>query len=109
MHELGIAQEVVRIAIEGCGGARVKRVVVEVGKLSAILPDALRFCFELAARETPLEGAALDIVEVPGRARCRECGGVVELVKPFGECACGSSDLEWLSGEELRVKSLEVT
>ncbi|HEY8212369.1 MAG TPA: hydrogenase maturation nickel metallochaperone HypA [Myxococcaceae bacterium] len=108
MHELGIAQEVVRIASEGCGGARVKRLVLEVGKLSAVLPDALRFCFDLAARETLLEGAALDIVEVPGRARCRKCGGPVELVRPFGECACGCSDLEWLSGEELRIKSLEV-
>lgn len=109
MHELGIAQEVVRIATEGCGGARVKRLVLEVGKLSAVLPDALRFCFDLAAQETLLEGAALDIVEVPGRARCRQCGGAVELVRPFGECACGCSDLEWLSGEELRITSLEVT
>lgn len=108
MHELGIAQEVVRIASEGCGGARVKRLVLEVGKLSTVLPDALRFCFDLAAQETLLEGAALDIVEVPGRARCRKCGGMVELVRPFGECACGCSDLEWLSGEELRIKSLEV-
>ena len=108
MHELGLAAEVVRIATEGCGGARVTRLVLEVGKLSAVLPDALRFCFDLAARDTLVEGAALDIVEVPGRARCRACGGGVELLRPFGQCSCGCSDLEWLSGDELRIKSLEV-
>ena len=41
-------------------------------------------------------------------ARCRACGGGVELLRPFGQCSCGCSDLEWLSGDELRIKSLEV-
>ena len=35
-------------------------------------------------------------------------GGEVELDRPFGRCGCGSSDLEWLSGDELRVRELEV-
>ena len=32
----------------------------------------------------------------------------VELERPYGRCACGGDDLEWLSGEELRIKELEV-
>jgi hydrogenase nickel incorporation protein HypA/HybF len=108
MHELGIAMRVIELAVESSAGARVSRIVLEVGKLAAVLPDALRFCFAAAAEGTPAEGARLEIVEVPGRALCRACGGSVELLRPFGRCSCGGSDLEWLSGEELRIKEMEV-
>jgi hydrogenase nickel incorporation protein HypA/HybF len=108
MHELGIAQAIVEEVSERARGARVLRVVLQLGKLAAVLPDALQFCFDLAAQETPLAGASLEIIEVPGRARCRECGGDVQLDRPFGRCACGSTSLEWLAGEELIIKEFEV-
>jgi hydrogenase nickel incorporation protein HypA/HybF len=108
MHELGIAQQLVEIAAESSGGARIVRVVIEVGKLAAVLPDALQFCFQAASAGTPAEGAKLEIVEVPGVALCRACGGRVELSRPFGRCGCGGTDLDWQSGEELRIKALEV-
>jgi|SRR6516162_78412 hydrogenase nickel incorporation protein HypA/HybF len=108
MHELGIAQAIVDQVSERARGARVLRVVLEVGKLAAVLPDALRFCFDLAAEESLLAGARLEIIETPGRARCRECGGTVQLDRPFGRCECGSTDLEWLAGEELMIKEFEV-
>jgi hydrogenase nickel incorporation protein HypA/HybF len=54
--------------------ARVKRIVLEVGKLTAVLPDAIRFCFDVCSAETVAEGAELEIVETPGQARCRACG-----------------------------------
>jgi hydrogenase nickel incorporation protein HypA/HybF len=108
MHELGIAMRVVELAVESSGGGRVERIIVEVGKLATVLPDALRFCFDAAAEGTPAEGARLEIVEVPGRARCRACGGELALLQPFGRCACGGTDLEWLSGEELRITEMEV-
>jgi hydrogenase nickel incorporation protein HypA/HybF len=108
MHELGIAQEIVALVIEHSRGARVTRVVLEIGKLSAVLPDAVRFCFDLCGEGTVVEGASLDIIETPGCARCRVCGGGVSLDRPFGRCECGSTDLEWLSGEELKVKEFEV-
>jgi hydrogenase nickel incorporation protein HypA/HybF len=107
MHELGIAQEVVALVSEHARG-KVTRVVLEIGKLSAVLPDAVRFCFDLCTEGTVLSGAQLDIILVPGQARCRECGGEVTLDRPFGRCGCGSSDLEWVSGEELKVKEFEV-
>jgi hydrogenase nickel incorporation protein HypA/HybF len=108
MHELALAQEIVDQVAGRAGGARVVRVVLQIGKLAVVLPDALRFCFDLAAEETPLAGARLDIIEIPGRARCRACDGQVTLDRPFGRCECGSTDLEWLSGEELVIKEFEV-
>jgi hydrogenase nickel incorporation protein HypA/HybF len=108
VHELGVTQEVVAVAAEHARGRRVARVVLEVGKLSGVLPDAVRFCFDLCAEGTAVEGASLEIVETPGRGRCRACGGAVHLDRPFGECGCGSTDLEWLAGDELRVRELEL-
>lgn len=108
MHELGIAQEIVAMVTEHAGGARVTRVLVEVGKLAAVLPDSLAFCFDLCAEGTNLEGASLEILQTPGKALCRACGCEVCLDRPFGRCECGSTDLEWLSGEELKVKEFEV-
>ena len=108
MHELGIVQQVVEIAAEASGGAPVGRIVLEIGKLSAILPDAVRFCFDLATEGTVAEGAVLEIIEIPGLARCRACRAELALDRPFGHCACGGSDLEWLAGDELRIKRMEV-
>ena len=108
MHEMAVTQEIVEILRERAGARKVRRVVIEIGKLSAVLPDAVRFCFDLCTEGTPAEGATLEIVEPPGRARCRACAGEVELERPFGRCACGSTDLEWISGEELRVMEMEV-
>jgi len=108
MHELGIAQEVVALVAADARG-KVTRVVLEIGRLSAVLPEAIRFCFDLCSAGTVVAGAELDIIEVPGRARCRGCGAEVILERPFGHCECGGSDLEWLSGDELRVKEYEVS
>jgi hydrogenase nickel incorporation protein HypA/HybF len=108
MHELGITQEIVAIAADRAGTGRVKRVVVEIGRLTAVLPDSVRFCFDVCAQGTVVEGATLEIVEIPGRARCRRCAREQSFDLPYGLCPCGSCELDWLAGEELRVRQVEV-
>src|SRR5437588_9473326 len=108
MHEVGIAEEVIEAVVARVDGARVSRVVLDVGRLSGVLPDAIRYCFDLCAEGTPLEGASLEIVETPGTARCRACDEILQLDRFFGRCACGSSDLEWLSGDELKVTQIDL-
>jgi hydrogenase nickel incorporation protein HypA/HybF len=108
MHELGLAMEVVDSVTQRTGGARVKRVVLEVGALTAVLPDSLRFCFDLTTEGTPIEGATLDIRKTPGRARCRACERELLLERPFGRCECGGTELDWLAGDELRIVEVEV-
>ena len=108
MHELGVAQEIVEIACAQAKDAQVKRIVVQIGKLSAVLPEAVRFCFDLCTEGTIAAGAELEIVEPVGVARCRACAAEVLLERPFGQCCCGSTDLEWLSGDELKIQEVEV-
>ncbi|MBW2613648.1 MAG: hydrogenase maturation nickel metallochaperone HypA, partial [Deltaproteobacteria bacterium] len=69
MHEMGIAMQIIEIATAAIpaeeGDVKVARVNLKVGKLAAVVADSLRFCFEIAAKETPLEGAELGIEEIP--------------------------------------------
>ena len=109
MHELGITQELVALACERAQGARIRRIVVEVGKLSLVLPDAMRFCFDLCSENTPAAGAQLEIVETPGRGRCRQCAAELTMQSPLVRCGCGSTDVEWLGGEQLTLKEMEIT
>jgi hydrogenase nickel incorporation protein HypA/HybF len=108
MHELGITQNIVAIVVEHSQGVKVRRIVVEIGKLSAILPEAIAFCFGICSQGTVLEQAKLEIREIPGLARCHECGTEFVLEKPFGICSCGSVNFDLIAGEELLVKEIEV-
>ncbi len=108
MHEMGITRNIVSIVAEHAKAQKVRRVKLEVGKLSAVMPDALKFCFDVIAKGTVLEGATLEIVEVVGKAKCRQCNADVELHDLVTACTCGSRDLERLSGEELNIKEMEL-
>lgn len=108
MHEIGITQNVVAIVAEYANGAKVRRVLLEIGKLSAIMPDAVSFCFDICSQGTVLEGAILEISQISGLARCRQCGTEIPLEKPFGVCSCGSLQLDLIAGEELKIKEIEI-
>lgn len=108
MHELAIAESVVVAVLERTGEQQVSIVRLRVGRLCGIVPDALTFCFELAAAGTPLEGAALQIETPPGRAHCRNCCQDFDVDDLILLCHCGSADVEVVAGRELSVASVEV-
>jgi hydrogenase nickel incorporation protein HypA/HybF len=108
MHELAITEQIVRIVDQAARGRRVIRVTLEIGALAGVVSDAIAFCFEAVASGTALDGAALDIVHVEGRARCRVCGEEFAASAFYQPCRCGSHELDWLRGEELGVKSIEI-
>ncbi len=108
MHELGITRNIVSIVEKAAGGRRVKRVTLDVGQFSGVLPEAIAFCFEIVAKGTLLEAARLDIHNVAGRARCRNCGDSFATTTLYQACACGSRTIERLSGEELKIREMEI-
>lgn len=112
MHELGITRSIVEIAERTAasqGAKRVLSVTVEIGALSGVLPDAVEFCFEACTRGTLLEGSALVIAAIPGRGRCRDCGGETDIDAFTFACpACGALGLERLQGDELRLTEVEI-
>jgi hydrogenase nickel incorporation protein HypA/HybF len=113
MHEMGIAMEIVDIAKasipEDMKGARVRRVNLQVGKLSAIVTESLRFCFDMVVKDTPLEGAELAIEELDVVALCKECRTQWTVTEPVFTCKnCQSGAIDILSGRELDIKSIEI-
>jgi hydrogenase nickel incorporation protein HypA/HybF len=108
MHELSICEGIVESVCEAVPEGEVLVVTVEIGRLSGIVPDAVRFCFDACSRGTRVEGARLDIVEVPGRGRCASCDRELEMDELLARCACGNPFLEVVRGRELRIRSVEV-
>ena len=108
MHELSIAQSIVEMVGERAGDARVHKLTLVIGRLSGVMPDALRFCFDVCAEGTVLEGAVLEIIEPSGRGRCPECGGEQEITSLFDMCVCGATGLGCIAGDELRIKEMEM-
>jgi hydrogenase nickel incorporation protein HypA/HybF len=109
MHELAIAEAIVRIACGHAGERRVTRVELKVGHLRQVVPSALSFAFALVAGGTPVQGAELAIEEIPAAGRCRACNSTSVLAGFPLQCAsCGGLDLELIAGEELLVDALEL-
>lgn len=106
MHELAITQGVVDAVTARTGDAPVASVRVRVGRLAGVVPEAMRFCFDLVTAGTPLEGAALEFDQPEGRGRCRTCGEDFALADLILLCPCGSADVEVLAGRELAVASV---
>lgn len=108
MHELSIAESVVDAILERTGDRQVTLVRLQVGRLSGVVPDALMFCFELAAAGTAIEGAELRIEEPDGRAHCRGCSRDFAMNDLILLCECGSADVEATAGLELQLTSVEM-
>ncbi|MEF3366643.1 hydrogenase maturation nickel metallochaperone HypA [Methylocystis sp. 9N] len=108
MHELSIVCNIVELVAEVAAGRMVRRVTVEIGKLSGVEPEAIAFCFPEVARGTPVEDATLDIREVDAEARCEICGADFPTPDMLSACPCGSRQFQRLRGEELNIKSIEL-
>jgi hydrogenase nickel incorporation protein HypA/HybF len=108
MHELAITEGVVEAVTARLPDARITCVQLEIGALSGVVADSVRFCFDLATEGTNLDGARLEISESPGRCRCRTCGSDFEPDWPILLCPCGSSDISMLSGQDLKIISVQV-
>jgi len=108
VHELAITQAVVDQVSDRLPGARVTCVRLEIGALSGVVADSVRFCFDLVTEGTPLAGARLEITQPPARCRCRACGRAFEPDGPVLLCPCGAADVAVESGDQLAIASVQV-
>ena len=112
MHELGITQSVVEIALRTAqeqGAQKIHSLTLEIGSLAGVVPEALQFCYEVCSQETLLAGSRLIIEEVPARARCRGCANEFPFDDLLACCPrCGGAASDLLCGEEMRIKEMEI-
>jgi len=88
---------------------KVTRVFLDIGALSPVDPEALRFCFDAVTAGTLAEGAGLEIDRVPGAGWCVDCSKTVPLTERFGACPeCGHYRVQMTAGDDLRIREMEI-
>ena len=112
MHELSLCEGILQVLEAEAGKqgfSKVKTVWLEIGELSSIDPEALLFGFDVVMRHSLAAGAQLEIINIPGSAWCMKCAKNVDVKRRFDECPeCGSYQLQLSSGDEMKIKELEV-
>ncbi|KWV58130.1 hydrogenase nickel incorporation protein HypA [Bradyrhizobium macuxiense] len=112
MHEMALCEGIIEIVEEEArrrSFSKVKTVCLEIGALSHVAPEAMKFSFAAVAARTIADGAVLEIVEQPGLAWCMACSTSVAIARRYEPCpCCGSYQLQVTAGEEMRVKELEI-
>lgn len=112
MHEMSLCEGVLQIIESEAKKqqfTRVKRVIIDVGVLSGVEIAAFEFAFEVVMRGSIAETSLLEINELPAEAWCMPCAEAVTITEHYSPCPkCDSYQLQVSSGDELKVKELEV-
>lgn len=95
MHELPFVQSVISRVLACAaerGAVRVLAVSLTVGEVSGYVPESIQMYFDIAARGTPCEGAALRIKRFRPLMRCEACGKLFDMRPTSFDCpACGGA------------------
>ena len=112
MHEISLCEGIRTLLQEQAvkqDFSRVTKVWLDVGALSCVEPEALRFGFGAVMRGSVAEGAELHIDVINGEADCPACGKTVPVSGRFDPCPqCGSPLLYPRGGNELKIRKMEV-
>ncbi|MBF0376378.1 MAG: hydrogenase maturation nickel metallochaperone HypA [Desulfamplus sp.] len=113
MHEMGVAQQMINIALSSIPkdivNPKVEKLNLKIGRLAAVVEDSLRFCFDIIAKDSPLEGAELVVEHVAVKVRCKSCDKTWEVDDPIFSCSsCKDGAVEIISGRELEIISIEL-
>jgi hydrogenase nickel incorporation protein HypA/HybF len=109
MHELSVASALIDTALRHAEDRPVSTVAVRVGALRQVVPESLRFYWEIVSRDTVCEGATLTLEEIALELACEDCGRRWSPEIPAFRCPdCHSVAVTALAGEELDVEYIEV-
>lgn len=113
MHELYLAESIINIVGDYAmrdGFKRVNSISLSCGLFSCIESKTLQFAFDVQAKDTPAEGAALDFKILPAAIHCFSCEKDLEVSAHTGVCpACGGLEVVLTAGtEELQILELDV-
>lgn len=113
MHEVGLMQTALEMALEQAhraGARRIHRVSLRVGAMSGVVPEALRFAFAATSRGTAADGAELLVEHVPVVCVCKRCSAEFDPMDVVYLCPnCGEISSHVKQGRELELASLEVS
>jgi hydrogenase nickel incorporation protein HypA/HybF len=112
LHELSLCQHVIDIITQQAAVQHyrcVKKICFEIGVLANVEKSVFMFSFDVAAQDTIAEGALLEFIDIPAQSVCKACGQTVLAYQWFDTCSlCGCDQLTVQTGDEFRIKTLEV-
>ena len=112
MHEMSIAKSLIDIIHEEMAknDARILRTVrLNIGEMAAIVPESLKFCFEIITKDTELEGTKLIMDIIPLMGYCHSCKEEFEIIDYAFLCPkCGDTKIETIGGQDLSIVEIEV-
>jgi hydrogenase nickel incorporation protein HypA/HybF len=113
MHEISIMEGALELAEEHArkaGGTAIRRICLQVGFVSGVVPEALEFAFDALKVNTMAENASLEIARIPGEFRCSKCGIHLLLAKVRFDCPeCDGMLILNKGGAELELSHLEIS
>ncbi|HMO59220.1 MAG TPA: hydrogenase maturation nickel metallochaperone HypA [Roseiflexaceae bacterium] len=113
MHEIGMLQDAVDLAIEQAsahGMRRIEQMTFRIGVDSGVVPDVIEFAFDVITKETIAAGARLVIEPVPLGYTCRRCNCeyTVDCTTTAPICPqCDGRDLVVSQGREFVLHSVQ--
>lgn len=110
MHELGIAQEMLKVALDYAAKNNAKRITafnVEMSVAADESEDSLRFHFEHLTIGTVAEGARIEMTRVPAMAKCLDCGNEFALESAAVCSRCSGARIRALPQDEFRLVSID--
>jgi hydrogenase nickel incorporation protein HypA/HybF len=112
MHEFGITESIVKIALDKASEAQASKITqinLVVGELSGFVPDCIQFYFDFLSKDSMAEKAVLHFEPAPAQLRCRNCSAIFHPQDTLWTCPkCQSQSVEIVGGRELYIKSMEV-
>ena len=112
MHEMSLCEGILEILETGAEKqqfSRVKKVWLEIGALSCVLEDAMHFCYDMVVKNSVAAGSELIIIPIPGKGYCEQCNSTLAVNTRYDPCSqCGAYNLQLMTGDELKIKELEV-
>jgi hydrogenase nickel incorporation protein HypA/HybF len=112
MHEMSLVEGIRSIVEDQArthGFGRVTVLRLEIGRFAGVEKSALEFAWDVVMTGSIAEGAALQMIDLPGRALCYDCGTTVQIDDRMDPCPlCGGGKLLPQGGDEMRIKDMEV-
>ncbi|WP_455392720.1 hydrogenase maturation nickel metallochaperone HypA [[Eubacterium] cellulosolvens] len=119
MHEFSIMSQVVQailVEVEKNKLKMVSKVLLEVGDLTFLGEEQLRFCYEVLSKDNVLAGSELVIEKIEPEVECAGCGyhGNLEYLEadefhfrlPKFTCPKCDSNVEIIKGKDCTIREI---
>jgi hydrogenase nickel incorporation protein HypA/HybF len=119
MHEFSIAANIVESVSEFAEtnpDKKILKVRLEIGEMTCVEADQLKFCYDSIVKQTNLENSVLEIEIVPAKVKCSHCNydgaprywdEAVTTAIPTLQCPQCSQAAEAVAGHECAIKTVQ--